>query len=103
VRSYDALAPAVGASATELPLAPAGYELRTWRAGDRMCPARLGGRSKKLSDLYGDAKIPRATREHARVLVRVLDGTIVWAEHVGRAYLAEQAGDFEQIELSKQR
>ncbi|HEY1551976.1 MAG TPA: tRNA lysidine(34) synthetase TilS [Kofleriaceae bacterium] len=103
VRSYDVLAPAVVASATEQPTAPVGYELRAWRAGDRMCPARLGGRSKKLSDLYGDAKIPRAAREHARVLVRLLDGTIVWAEHVGRAYLAEQAGDFEQIELSKQR
>jgi tRNA(Ile)-lysidine synthase len=103
VRSYDTLAPAIAPTPADLPIAPPGYELRTWRPGDRMCPARLGGRSKKLGDLYGDAKIPRASRENARVLVRLFDGTIVWAEYVGRAYLAEQAGDFEQIELSKQR
>ncbi len=103
VRSYDALAPAVSSTPAELPTAPAGYALRTWQAGDRMCPARLGGHSRKLSDLYTDAKIPRHAREHARVLVRTLDDVIVWAEHVGRAYLAEQAGDFEQIALFKQR
>jgi tRNA(Ile)-lysidine synthase len=103
VRSYDALAPATSSTPATLPPAPAGYELRTWQAGDRMCPARLGGHSRKLSDLYADAKIPRASRENARVLVRLFDGTIVWAEYVGRAYLAEQAGDFEQIALSKQR
>jgi tRNA(Ile)-lysidine synthase len=63
-----------------------GYELRAWRAGDRMRPARLKGRSRKLSDLYIDAKVPRAARAAARVLVRVDDATIVWAEHVGDAY-----------------
>jgi tRNA(Ile)-lysidine synthase len=66
---------------------PAGpYELRTWRAGDRMKPARLKGRSRKLSDLFIDAKIPRAARAFARVLVRTTDGVIVWAEHVGLAF-----------------
>ncbi len=66
---------------------PAGpYELRTWRAGDRMKPARLKGRSRKLSDLFIDAKVPRAARSSARVLVRTTDGVIVWAEHVGVAF-----------------
>ncbi len=64
----------------------AGYELRVWRAGDRMRPARLKGRTRKLSDLYIDAKVPRAARAISRVLVRVGDATIVWAEHVGVAY-----------------
>jgi tRNA(Ile)-lysidine synthase len=64
----------------------AGYELRTWRAGDRMRPARLKGRSRKLSDLYIDAKVPRAARAMARVLVRSSDATIVWAEHLGPAF-----------------
>lgn len=103
VRSYDTLAPAVRSTPAELPAAPPGYLLRTWQAGDRMCPARLGGHSRKLSDLFSDAKIPRARRDDARVLVRTIDDVIVWAEHVGRAYLAEQAGDFEQIALFKQR
>lgn len=63
-----------------------GYELRTWRAGDRMRPARLKGQSRKLSDLYIDAKVPRAARATARVLVRRSDAAIVWAEHVGPAF-----------------
>ncbi|HSR99708.1 MAG TPA: tRNA lysidine(34) synthetase TilS, partial [Kofleriaceae bacterium] len=67
-------------------IAPAGYELRTWRAGDRMRPARLKGRSRKLSDLYIDAKVPRAARATARVLVRLYDTQIVWAEHLGAAF-----------------
>jgi tRNA(Ile)-lysidine synthase len=64
----------------------AGYELRMWRAGDRMKPARLKGRSRKLSDLYIDAKVPRELRRTARVLVRVSDQSIVWAEHLGIAH-----------------
>jgi tRNA(Ile)-lysidine synthase len=89
VRSYDLLAVA-GRPDAGRPgrfIAPSGpYELRTWRAGDRMCPARLRGRSRKLSDLYGDAKIPRELRQHAQVLVRDPDRVIVWAEHVGIAF-----------------
>ena len=51
-----------------------------------MRPARLKGRSRKLSDLYIDAKVPRIAREVARVLVRCSDATIVWAEHLGVAF-----------------
>jgi tRNA(Ile)-lysidine synthase len=91
VRSYDVLTvgepglPSLPLLATPAP----GYELRTWRPGDRMRPARLKGRSRKLSDLYIDAKVPRATRAHARVLVRVSDASIVWAEHLGAALEAQ--------------
>jgi tRNA(Ile)-lysidine synthase len=66
--------------------APGPYEVRRWRPGDRMKPARLKGRSKKLSDLFIDAKVPRALRATARVVVRTEDQVIVWAEHVGLAY-----------------
>jgi tRNA(Ile)-lysidine synthase len=93
VRSYGALsitAPAPQdapiAPMTGPMIAPEGYELRTWRAGDRMRPARLKGRSRKLSDLYIDAKVPRAMRATARVLVRLCDTQIVWAEHLGAAF-----------------
>jgi tRNA(Ile)-lysidine synthase len=103
VRSYDRLAPIASTQPHELGVAPPGYALRTWQPGDRMCPARLGGHSRKLADLYSDAKIPRHIREHARVMVRLVDDVIVWAEHLGRAYLADQVGDFEQIALSKRR
>jgi tRNA(Ile)-lysidine synthase len=89
IRSYGVLTVAAGAEvATHPPLeAPHGdYELRAWCAGDRMRPARLKGRSRKLSDLYIDAKVPRAARVSARVLVRRSDATIIWAEHIGAAF-----------------
>ncbi|MBE7451864.1 MAG: hypothetical protein HS111_24140 [Kofleriaceae bacterium] len=50
-----------------------------------MRPARLRGRSRKLSDLFIDGRVPRAARAAARVVVAA-DGTIVWAEHLGAAH-----------------
>jgi tRNA(Ile)-lysidine synthase len=86
IRSYDlfVLAADVTVSALVVPDGP--YELRRWQPGDRMRPARLKGRSRKLSDLFIDAKVPRAVRAHARVLVRTTDAVIVWAEHLGIAF-----------------
>jgi tRNA(Ile)-lysidine synthase len=91
LRSYDlfVLADRVAVPALAVPDGP--YELRRWQPGDRMRPARLKGRSRKLSDLFIDAKVPRAMRTHARVLVRTTDATIVWAEHLGSAF--EESSD----------
>jgi tRNA(Ile)-lysidine synthase len=91
VRTYDRLTlerPGDEPPPAASPLAPppGPYVLRAWRHGDRMKPARLKGRSRKLSDLYIDAKVPRAARSIARVLVRTTDGAIVWAEHLGLAH-----------------
>jgi tRNA(Ile)-lysidine synthase len=88
VRTYGIVSVAGRSEPTRAALATphAGYELRTWRPGDRMRPARLKGRSRKLSDLYIDAKVPRAARAQARVLVRTIDAAIVWAEHLGAAF-----------------
>jgi tRNA(Ile)-lysidine synthase len=46
---------------SELP----GLKVRTWRAGDR-----LAGRSKKIQDVFVDAKIPRSERETWPLVVR---------------------------------
>jgi tRNA(Ile)-lysidine synthase len=62
------------------------YEVRSVRPGDRMQPARLRGRSRKLSDLFIDARVPRRLRASARVVVRAADGRIEWAEHIGPAH-----------------
>lgn len=79
------------------------YQVRCWAPGDRMAPARLQGRTKKLSDLFGEARIPRANRRSARVVIQVSASRIVYAEHVGLAHaapadlvrwLAESAGSF---------
>jgi len=88
-RVYDRLdlEPAGPAAAPPDLIPPSGpYLLRVRRAGDRMKPARLKGRSRKLSDLYIDAKLPRGARDSARVLVRTTTDAIVWAEHVGVAH-----------------
>ena len=91
VRSYDQLRLALEVPDPAALRPPAGpYVLRAWQPGDRMRPARLKGRSRKLSDLYIDAKVPRDVRAHARVLVRTTDGAIVWAEHVGLAFGAAE-------------
>lgn len=88
VRTYDALDLR---HSSELPgddlAAPPGpYELRMWQPGDRMKPARLKGRSRKLSDLFIDLKVSREVRRAARVVIRTTDGVIVWAEHIGLAF-----------------
>lgn len=88
VRSYDTLDLR---HSSELPgddlAAPPGpYELRVWQPGDRMKPARLKGRSRKLSDLFIDLKVSREVRRTARVVIRTTDGAIVWAEYIGLAF-----------------
>ena len=42
-----------------------GLEVRRWRAGDR-----LAGRSKKIQDVFVDAKIPRSQRANYPLVVR---------------------------------
>jgi tRNA(Ile)-lysidine synthetase-like protein len=70
--------------ASELP----GLKVRAWRAGDR-----LAGRSKKIQDVFVDAKIPRSARETWPLVVRgnevVAVPGIVHAEGVE----AERVGD----------
>jgi tRNA(Ile)-lysidine synthase len=46
---------------SELP----GLKVRAWRAGDR-----LAGRSKKIQDVFVDAKVPRSERESWPLVVR---------------------------------
>lgn len=53
------------------------WELRQWREGDRMQPFGMNGRSKKLSDIFNDMKIPVADKCRSLMLTR--DGVIIWA------------------------
>ncbi len=96
VREYDRLRFVLGGGAPNVSSAAAPlvnvhgddgpYLVRKWQSGDRMRPARLVGRSRKLSDLFIDAKIPRGARASAVVVTRVADGEIAWAEHIGPAF-----------------
>ena len=85
-RTYATLAPVGPPPRSPASVAPPDHAYRGWRPGDRMKPARLRGRSRKLSDLFADAKVPRDHRVAALVLVRTRDDTIVWAEHIGPAF-----------------
>jgi tRNA(Ile)-lysidine synthase len=51
--------------------------LRHWRPGDRLQPFGMEGRSKKLQDLFTDAKLDRAEREAAWLLCDA-DDRILW-------------------------
>jgi tRNA(Ile)-lysidine synthase len=57
--------------------------LRRRRAGDRMCPLGMGGRSKLVSDVLVNKKVPADLRDRVPLLVRA-DDRIVWlcGQHV---------------------
>ena len=50
--------------------------------GDTMCPLGMAGRSKKLSDLLGEAKIPLADRPRTPVVRTAPGGAVVWVAGV---------------------
>ncbi len=52
------------------------WELRRWRKGDRMKPFGMRGRSKKLSDIFNDAKLSAFDKDEVRVLTR--NEEIIW-------------------------
>ncbi len=73
VRPRDGwLQAAVEVGAVRLPLT-----VRSRRPGDRLRPAGMGGRSKKLQDLLVDRKIERAARDLLPLVVDA-DDRIVW-------------------------
>jgi tRNA(Ile)-lysidine synthase len=62
----------VEAGSIRLPLT-----VRSRRPGDRLRPAGMGGRSKKLQDLFVDRKVGRGTRDLVPLVVDA-DDRIVW-------------------------
>lgn len=52
--------------------------LRTWRAGDRIAPTGMGGRSRKLQDVFVTAKVPTGIRAALPVLADAATGDILW-------------------------
>jgi tRNA(Ile)-lysidine synthase len=62
--------------------------VRSWRDGDRMRPAGLGG-TKSLQDLFTDRKVPRALRRSLPVVEA--NGEIVWVAGVAAADRADGA------------
>ena len=50
--------------------------LRNWRQGDRVDPLGMGGRHKKVGDIFTDAKVPHAERHHVPIVADAQG--IVW-------------------------
>jgi tRNA(Ile)-lysidine synthase len=50
--------------------------LRPWRAGDRIHPRGMGGKSKKLQDLFTDLKLTR--EERTRIPLLAAPEGILW-------------------------
>lgn len=48
------------------------------RPGDLMCPLGMGGRSKKVSDVLGEARVPVPDRPRVRVVRTGPGGSVVW-------------------------
>ena len=76
--SWEVEAHAAGSGLAAAALGPS-VTVRSWRPGDRMRPAGLGG-SQKLQDLFVDRKVPREQRP----LVPVVEagGEIAWVAGV---------------------
>ena len=78
-----ARAAAVGGRTAVVALpAAAPLVVRSWRFGDRYRPLGLGGRSRKLQDLFVDRKVPRDERTRIP-LVLDADGRVVWVVGFG--------------------
>ena len=53
-------------------------ELRHWRAGDRIVPTGMGGKSRKLQDVFVTCKTPPALRRELPLLADAATGEILW-------------------------
>ena len=80
----------------------AGLVVRSWRHGDRMRPAGLGG-TKTLQDLFTDRKVPRA--ERGRVPVVESGGEVAWVAGlaVDERFRADPARAGEAVALTARR
>ncbi len=53
-------------------------ELRPWRPGDRIAPTGMGGKERKLQDVFVTAKVPSATRRVLPVLAIAESSMVLW-------------------------
>ena len=53
-------------------------EIRPWRPGDRIAPTGMGGKERKLQDIFVTAKVPPATRRTLPVLAMAASSTVLW-------------------------
>ncbi len=59
-------------------LAGRSLEARTWRPGDRIAPTGMGGKSRKLQDVFVTAKTPPRVRTTLPVVADAVSGEVLW-------------------------
>ena len=64
-------------------------QVRNRRPGDRLHPAGLGGKSKKLQDLLVDAKIPRRRRDTIPLLCSGTEILWIMGMRLDQRFLAQ--------------
>ena len=67
----------------------ASLHVRAWQAGDKLDPLGMGGRHKKVSDIFADAKVPRSER-HRIPIVADAQG-ILWVAGYAQSERAKEA------------
>ena len=82
------------ATAAVVPVPAAPLVVRSWRFGDRYRPPGLGGRSRKLQDLFVDRKVPRADRTRVPIVLDAAD-RVIWVVGFGISH------DFRRCEGSE--
>lgn len=65
-------------------ISPEELEFRKPRKGDKINPLGMKG-SKLVSDVLSDAKLPAAQKRNVEVIVRKIDGEILWVEGLKRS------------------
>lgn len=85
------------APAVQAMVQPMNLYVRTWQPGDRVQPVGMLG-SKKLQDVFSDAKVPRHLRSHWPVVVNAR-GEIVWLPTLAtnRRFAAENSKQAYQL------
>lgn len=59
-------------------LAGLSLEVRTWRAGDKIAPTGMNGKTRKLQDVFVTAKVAPALRRSLPLLARKDSDEIIW-------------------------
>lgn len=52
------------------------WTIRYWQTGDKMCPFGMKGKTKKISDIFSNAKIPSIHKKNIPLLLR--NDEIIW-------------------------
>lgn len=78
------------------------FVIRTWQKGDRMRPFGMRG-SKKLSDIFSDAKIPLDAKHRTPIVVHPVTGDILWVAGIRASAHFPVTGSTKRVVVMRMR